>query len=201
MTQLTHSESLPLTNEEHLDHIIGATGFVRLESAPNGDCFFTCLESYFKLLELPLCEKSHTDLRLDLVTYMLTDIDKYKPYVAREYKVKSEKQRERYLEMYITREIKKLAQDHIYNTELGDIVPSAAVEAFGIHIVIHNWSWAMRTLELIDLKPEFSSPSNTIHLLRINENHYDLLLTAKIFTEEVSDRWDMLSMMRDTVDI
>ena len=156
--------------------------------------------SYFKLLELPLSEKTHVELRADLVAFMLRDVERYKPYVAREYKVKSEKLRERYLEMYVTREIKGLAQDRIYNTELGDIVPSAAVDAFGIHIVVHNWSWATHLSEVIDLKPEGSAPSNTIHLLRINENHYDLLLPAQIFTEEVSDRWDMISMMREAAD-
>ena len=121
-----------MNNDACLAHKIAALGFTRLESPDDGNCFFTSLETYFKLLETPLGEKDHMDLRRMLVDYLLAHAEKFRPFVVKEYKVKSEKQRMRYLDAFIVKEIKELAKSNVYDTQLGDIVPQEATNAFNI---------------------------------------------------------------------
>jgi hypothetical protein len=185
-----------MNNMACLEHQISGLGFKHLESPDDGNCFFTSLETYFKLVESPLAEKDHMDLRSMLVDYLLAHADKFRPFVVKEYKVKSEKQRLKYLDAFITKEIKELGKPNVYDTQLGDIVPQEATNAFNVRIVIHNWKWTPLTFDIFDLAPDAGAPAHTIHLLRVNENHFDLLFPTPEFTEEVSDRWDMIQIMR-----
>jgi hypothetical protein len=186
-----------MNNDACLAHTITAIGFTHLESPDDGNCFFTSLETYFKLMESPLAEKDHMELRQMLVDYLLTHLEKFRLFVVKEYKVKSEKQRLKYLDAFITKEIKEIAKPNVYDTQLGDIVPQEATNAFNIRIVIHNWRWSTLDFAEFDLNPDAGTPEHTIHLLRINENHFDLLFPTSDFKEEVEDRWNMIQMMRE----
>ena len=99
--------SAELNNDACLAHQIATLGFTRLESPDDGNCFFASLETYFKLMETPLAEKDHDDLRKMLVDYLLAHAEDFRPFVVKEYKVKSEKQRLKYLDAFIVKEIKE----------------------------------------------------------------------------------------------
>jgi hypothetical protein len=186
-----------MDNEDCLNHKIRAIGFARLESPNDGNCFFYSLETYFKMKETCLAEKDHMELRGDLVAYLLAHSEKFRPFVVREYKVKSEVQRLRYLDAYIRSEIKKIGKSNIYDTDLGDIMPQEATNAFKIRIVIHNWRWTTLDFAQIDLKPDDGEYKHTIHLLRMNENHFDLLYPIQEFDRDAQDRWEMIKLMRE----
>lgn len=181
-------------------HQIKALGFERLESPDDGNCFFYSLESYFKVAEATLSDKDDMGLRADLVAYLLTNSEKFRPFIAREYKVKSDMLRLRYLDAYIRSEIKKIAKPNAYDTDLGDIVPQEATNAFKIRIVIHNWRWTTLDFAQIDLKPDDALHEHTIHLLRLNENHFDLLYPSQLFESDAQERWEMIKLIRAEFD-
>jgi hypothetical protein len=185
-----------MNNDACLAHQINELEFIRLESPDDGNCFFTSLETYFKLNETPLGEKDHMELRQMLVDYLLAHAEKFRPFVVKEYRVKSEKQRLMYLDKFIVKEIKEIAKPNVYDTQLGDIVPQEATNAFNVRIVIHNWVWGRLAFDVFNLVPDVGDPEHTIHLLRINENHFDLLFPTRYFVGEIVDRWEILKMMR-----
>jgi hypothetical protein len=189
-----------MPKEDCLAHKITESGYVRLESPDDGNCFFASLETFFKLKETPLADKDEDDLRQDLVAYLLANLEKFRPFIVKEYKVKSEAQRLRYLDSYIAKQIKILAKPNVYDTDLGDIVPQEATNAFKVRIVIHNWRWRTTDFALFDLTPESGSHDYTIHLLRINENHFDLLYPKRNFDADTQERWEMLKLMREEID-
>jgi hypothetical protein len=161
-----------------LDAACAAAGFVRTPMPPDGDCFF------HSLVATRLFEGTAADLRRRLVDSMLSRIDDLLPFVAREYKVKSAKQVERFKRAYVTTEIKKLLKAGIYNTDLGDIVPQYAAQAFDARLSIYNWNWTTATFTLFDIQEVSGAGAGAggaaatkhVHLVRLNENHYDLLL-------------------------
>lgn len=162
-----------------LDAACVAAGFRRAPVPADGDCFF------HSLVATGLFGTAATAaLRRRLVDAMLARIDDLLPFVVREYKVKSAVQVERYKRAYVTTEIKKLLKSGIYNTDLGDIVPQYAAQAFGVRLSIYNWNWTTGTFTLFDIQEVATASSASalapqhIHLVRLNENHYDLLLPS-----------------------
>jgi hypothetical protein len=164
-----------------LDAACAAAGFTRSAVPSDGDCFFHCL------VASGCCAgATHDDLRRRLVEGMLSRVDDLLPFVAREYKVKSAALVERYKRAYVTTEIKKLLKKGVYNTDLGDIVPQYAAQAFNIRLSIYNWNWTSRTLTLFDIQELGTGTAGTagaaakphVFLVRLNENHYDLLQPA-----------------------
>jgi hypothetical protein len=195
-TQRGGACSPSMNNDACLEHEIAEAGFVRLESPNDGNCFFASLETYFKLKETPHADKTHMELRHFLRDYLLAHAEKFRPFVVKEYKVKSEVQRLRYLNAFIAKEIKTIGKPNIYDTQLGDIVPQEATNAFNVRIVIHNWNWTTREFTIFDLIPELGKPEHTIHLLRINENHFDLLFPKSEFDSDALDKWEMIQILR-----
>ena len=185
-----------MDNEECLNSKITQLGFTRMESPDNGDCFFLSLETYFKVKETPLSEKDAMELRTDLVTYLLANLDKYRDYSGIEGKGRTAAARKAYIDRVMTREINKLSGAGVYDTDLGDIVPQAATNAFNVRIIVHNWRWATMDFANFVLGPDDGAPDYTIHLLRINENHFDLLFPTIELKEDEQGRWNMIQVMR-----
>ena len=156
---------------------IFAPTHVRLPIRPDGNCFFASLAAFFQITAHPLAGKTELELRNILVETMLPNIKDLLPYVAREYKVKNPTLVLRYKTAFVTTEVKKLRRPFVYDTDLGDIVPQESTRAFGIRLVIHDWNWNTMRADVYFLDPPvIVSDLPTIHLLRTNENHYDLLL-------------------------
>jgi hypothetical protein len=156
-----------------LDAAVGAAGFRRVPVPSDGDCFFHSLVATGLF-----GDAEQAALRKRLVDAMLARIDDLLPFVVREYKVKSAAQAERYKRAYVTTEIKKLLKSGIYNTDLGDIVPQYAAGAFGVRLSIYNWNWTTATFTLFDIQEVATAAPTHVHLVRLNENHYDLLVPA-----------------------
>jgi hypothetical protein len=156
---------------------IFAPTHVRLPIHPNGNCFFEALVAFFQITDHPLKGKTQAELRDILVDTMLPNIKDLLPYVPREYKVKNPTLVLRYKTAFVTTEVKKLRRDYVYDTDLGDIVPQESTRAFGINITVHDWNWNTMKADIYKLVPILDDQTlPTVHLLRTNENHYDLLL-------------------------
>lgn len=175
-----------------------APTYVRLPIHPDGNCFFESLVAYFQINGRghPLATKSHLELRDILVETMLPNIKDLLPYVPREYKVKNPTLVLRYKTAFVTTEVKKLRRPFVYDTDLGDIVPQESTRAFGVRLMIHDWNWSKMRADLYMLEPPspvLTSTIPTIHLLRTNQNHFDLLLPV---SELNSEQFEMFQTLR-----
>ena len=158
---------------------IFAPTFVRLPIRPDGNCFFASLVAFFQITGHALAGKTDMELRDLLVETMLPNIKDLLPYVPREYKVKNPTLVLRYKTAFVTTEVKKLRRPFVYDTDLGDIVPQESTRAFGLRLAVHDWNWTTMRADVYFLEPPGPLASDTlptVHLLRTNENHYDLLL-------------------------
>lgn len=153
-----------------------ASTYVRLPIHPNGNCFFEALAVFFQITDNPLSAKTQGELRDLLVDVMLTRIKELLPYVPREYKVKNQSLVLRYKTAFVTTEVKKLRKNYVYDTDLGDIVPQESTRAFGINILVNDWNWKTMKADVYKLSSPGDPILPTVHLLRTNNNHYDLLL-------------------------
>lgn len=173
-----------------------AHNFELLEVPPDGNCFFYSLDAFFKLTDHPLMGEDHSDLRMAVVGYMLANKEKFLPFVAKEYAFKNEARRKKFLESYVEKQIRALAKDNAWASELGDIIPQEAPNTFQVKIVIHNWNgdYANLFTLLPDGIAENNSSLPTIHLLRRNENHFDLLMDAATFSadKDMQARWKVI---------
>ena len=176
---------------------IFASTFVRLPIHPDGNCFFASLVAFFQITGHPLAGKTGMELRDLLVETMLPNIKDLLPYVAREYKIKNPTLVLRYKTAFVTTEVKKLRRPFVYDTDLGDIVPQESTRAFGIRLAVHDWNWNTMRADVYLLEPPgplgASSVLPTVHLLRTNENHYDLLLPI---AELSGSQFEMYEAMR-----
>lgn len=176
---------------------IFAPTHVRLPIHPDGNCFFTSLAVYFQIMDHPLAAKTHMELRDLLVETMLPNVKDLLPYVPREYKIKNPTLVLRYKTAFVTTEVRKLRKPFVYDTDLGDIVPQESTRAFGLRLAIHNWNWTTMRADVYLLEPPGPVGSSAafpiVHLLRTNENHYDLLLPL---TEMNGSRFEMYEALR-----
>ena len=90
---------------------------------------------------------------------------------------------------YITREIKKLEKDGVWDSPLSDHIPRMAAEAFDLHIHLYNWNWATKDFIIYDINP---AGSNEINILRINDNHFELFLPKEDFTNNARKAWELI---------
>ncbi len=179
-----------------LADFLKAHNFELLEVPPDGNCFFYSLDAFFKLTGHPLMGQDHSDLRATVVAHMLANKEKFLPFVAKEYAFKNEARRKKFLESYVEKQIRALGADNAWASELGDIIPQEAPNAFRVKINIYNWDNDEATL--FTFVPDGVAVNNaalpTINLLRINDNHFELLMDKPTFDadKEMQDRWAVI---------
>ena len=172
-----------------------AHNFTLLEVPPDGNCFFYSIDAFFKLTDHPLMGQDHSDLRAAVVGYMLANKEKFLPFVAKEYAFKNEARRKKFLESYVEKQIRSLAADKAWASELGDIIPQEAPNTFQVKIIIHNWdNEHATTFTFIPDGMANNSSLPTINLLRVNDNHFNLLMDKPTFDadKDMQARWKVI---------
>jgi len=128
----------------------------------DGNCFFYTLEEYYKRKGKII---SYKQLREQLVEYLLSHKNEYVPFGISE------------------DDIKKLKKDGTWNLDIGDFVVPGAASAFQIKIKLYDLKPATKTLSkriiLYTYPEEGKIPKETISILRINGNHFGLLVPIK----------------------
>jgi hypothetical protein len=146
-----------------INDYIAQNNFTKVETADDGNCFFDTLSKFYELNGI---EKSHSELRKELIKYMHHNLHDIAAFIS---------SRNDPLET-----IKELSKNGAWCSDLGDSVPSIATRAFKITIIIHDVRQKKgaipRHIQTIQLDPEGINSEYIVNVLR-NKNHYELLST------------------------
>jgi len=142
-------------------------GFTFVDAKPDGNCFFHTLAMYYGFKhtnQATLRKNTHTELRHHVVQYMLSHYEDYAP-----------------LGISIE-EIEEMGEDGAWNSDAGDLMPPAAAAALHLHIQLYDIVPGTRApptkkrILLHHYPEEGKIPEDTVHILRIHQGHYGLLL-------------------------
>ena len=134
-----------------------------IETIDDGNCFFDTLATYGWAYHNELLEHPHQQLRQDLIDDMLKEerIEKIAPFIL----VKKGKT--------ITSMIESLRKDKAWNNDMGDLLSQIAADTFKVNIYIYD----VDPPEIRRLRAnQKDHPGPPIHMLRIDDGHYQLLL-------------------------
>jgi OTU-like cysteine protease len=134
-----------------------------IKTIDDGDCFFDTLATYGWAYHYDALERPHQELRQALVDYMEKNMGDVAPYV-----IVNENEGETIESM-----IESLREDMVWNNDMGDLLSQIAAKAFQVNIYIYN----VDPPEVRRLRANQKVyPGRSIHMLRINDGHYQLLL-------------------------
>lgn len=167
-----------------LDYQIDKLGFVRLKSPGLGNCFFQSLETYFKISESEFGGLTHSELRTMIIDDLFAHRKNYMNYIEYENHNKND---------YVQREIQKLYKDCVWSSDLADFIMYRVPSLFNVQLIIYNWNPG-KYFNVIPLGS--SDTKNTIHLLRVDDNHYDLLYPKDAMTDTSQNIWNALQQTR-----
>ena len=181
-----------------LKRAIKAEGFVHLESLNDGNCFFYSLETYYFLTDNE--ERADYDVLRQMVVNEIKEHPENYVYFIPERLLNNEAganappmtNDERLA--YTIREADKLGEQGAWNSQLGDFVPQLAATILGINIDIYEMVDGELRLTPVHIE-EAGAP--TIQLLRINQNHYDLLFPSEMYTKDIAKKWKQLAQYRE----
>lgn len=144
--------------------------FTFVDAKPDGNCFFHTLAMYYGFKhtnQATLRQNTHTELRQHVVQYMLSHYEDYAPLgISRE-------------------EIEEMGEDGAWNSDAGDLMPPAAAAALHLHIQLYDIVPGTRVpptkkrILLHHYPEEGKIPEDTVHVLRIHQGHYGLLLPLR----------------------
>jgi hypothetical protein len=134
-----------------------------IKTIDDGDCFFDTLATYGWAYHYDALERPHQELRQALVDYMEENMGEVAPYV-----IVNENEGETIESM-----IESLREDMVWNNDMGDLLSQIAAKAFQVNIYIYN----VDPPEVRRLRAnQIPYPGDPVHMLRINDGHYQLLL-------------------------
>ena len=142
---------------------------------PDGDCFFNSIATYFKNKGINI---THQELRAKVIAYMEEHREAYLPFFV----VESDKPS--VVKATLTRQLNQLKKPGFWNNQLADFIPQQAPKALDINIRLHEVDYAGNTISVHILRDDnkpfiITDKYPIIDVLRINNNHYELLRPMK----------------------
>ena len=132
-----------------------------VKTLDNGDCFFDTLSKYGRAHHYAPLDQPPPRLRQILVDYMEENMDDIAPYIL----VKKGKT--------VASMIALLREDGVWNNDMGDLLSQIASDAFHVRIFIYDVAPPHIRRIRANQIPYQEGP---IHMLRINNGHYQLLM-------------------------
>lgn len=161
-----YNATYPCKNKTHAacsNNVAKQLGMRIIKTIDDGDCFFDTLATYGWAYHYERLERPHQELRQALVDYMEENMGEVAPYV-----IVNENEGETIDSM-----IQSLREDMVWNNDMGDLLSQTAAKAFRVNIYIYN----VDPPEIRRLRAnQMVYPGPPIHMLRINDGHYQLLL-------------------------
>jgi len=151
------------THKACSNNVAKQLGMRIIETIDDGNCFFDTLATYGWTYHYEPLERPHQELRQILVDYMVEHMGEVAPYV-----IVNENEGETIESM-----IESLREDMVWNNDMGDLLSQIAAEAFHVNIFLYD----VDPPEVRRLRAtETQYPGPPVHMLRINDGHYQLLL-------------------------
>jgi hypothetical protein len=156
-------------------------GFRLIDTSNDGNCFFYTLSKFgkranYEPLMLDTNERNNVRLlREQLVDYIEDNLEQYIDFLinTNENNENNENNEER---LSPENQIRKLRRDGEWASSVGDLVPFAGANAFGINIDLYN-ILVLPDRDVIELN-EIRSNKNTnvtVSIMRVREGHFQLL--------------------------
>lgn len=192
--------------EADLESEITKLGFVHLPVPSDGNCFYHSILSHFRMARVPgLEDETIASLRRQNVDYMLDHIHDIIPFVIEKNSniVNGEVNEERKLAR-VRNDIEKMRADGAWASEIGDMISMNIAKNLHIKLIIHDWKWAEGRFDTIVIDPadygnvaplggaggnHANAIRTTVHLLRINDGHYELLYSLDDFNGYAKAKW------------
>jgi hypothetical protein len=149
---------------------IAALDLIHIPIRADGNCFFNTLATFYKIKGEPEAG-DYAALRKKIVDYMREHADELLPYVNVENINTGNSPMD-----YVQAELDKLEKLGAWNSQLGDFISQMATRALGVTIIVHDWNAADNAFRTYTL--EADAPRYVIHMLRVDNNHYELLYPA-----------------------
>lgn len=157
-----------------------------IPSIDDGNCFFYTLESFFTIRKRD--EGNYVKIRKAIIDHMRSEKGTLMGFLNLE-NINMHNE-----EKYFDDELKALARSGAWDSQLGDFVSQMAPAAFDINIVVYDWDGD----NLIVYNNEVPTATDTVHMLRTNENHYDLLLPLTNIAENAPNLMQNINKKRKT---
>ncbi len=162
----------PKNKKDCIHRYLQETNITLINISLDGNCFFNSISTYFKLNNKDV---SPMELRNQVVTYMEQHRQDYIPFFI----VSSENPS--VIKATMTRQLNQLKKSGSWNNQLADFIPQEAPKALNINIKLHEISEDGTTISVHILRDDTKSLNTTntyptINILRVNKNHYELLL-------------------------
>ena len=146
-------------------------GFQLIESSPDGNCFFYTLTKFGKrsgFAPLVLESNEHRNamaLRELLVNHIQDNIHVYEEFMSNNNELGS-----------VNNQVEDMRKNRAWASDVGDVVPIAGANAFGIHINMYNIidEGDHDVIRLIPIRSE-QPTSVFISIMRVREGHFQLL--------------------------
>ena len=155
-----------------------------IPSIDDGNCFFYTLESFFTLRKRD--EGNYVKIRKAIIDHMRSEKGTIMEFLNLA-NVNN-------IEKYFNTELKALAKSGAWDSQLGDFVSQMAPAAFNLNIIVYDWDGD----NLIVYNNEVPTATDTLHMLRTNENHYDLLLPLTNMAENTPNLMQNINKKRKT---
>jgi hypothetical protein len=174
------------TNAE-LDEQLDELALIRIPSIDDGNCFFYTLESFFKLRKKDM--GNYVKIRKLIVDHM-----KANKYSLLDFLTLNNLNNNANIDKYLDDELKELARSGAWDSQVGDFVSQMAPGALDLNIVVYDWDGESMNVYRNDVP----TADDTIHMLRINNNHYDLLLPMGELQENTTNIMRNINSLRKT---
>ena len=134
-----------------------------IETIDDGNCFFDTLATYGWAYHYEPLERPHQQLRQMIVDHMHENMHLYyESIIANENKGET-----------VESMIESLREDMVWDNDMGDLLSQIAAEAFHVNIFLYDVDPPnVRRIRAT----ETQYPGPPVHMLRINDGHYQLLL-------------------------
>ena len=148
--------------------------FMVVATADDGNCFYDTLSKYGARSGNPRLNRTHMELRREIIGTMIRNQADYAPYFVEDRGVS---QFDNAIAVNVERELRRFLQSRQWAGWMGDIVPQVAANILGVNITIYDLliREPSNMIDRIEIQPIGGAAAITVNMLRTGGSHFRLL--------------------------
>jgi hypothetical protein len=185
------------TKEKCLDEFLRQQQFYKIDIPPDGNCFYNTIVKYLELTNNTQYPKDHLRIRKMVVDALEDNIQEVSAYLPIN-NSNINQSSNNYNSLVLVKQLEaldRLRQDSVWNSDTADLVIQYASRALNMTINIYDFKAATRARKGQPAQPAqfiryiirpFGISRITINMLRVDNNHFNLLLPVANVAPAVS---------------